>query len=102
MMKKLRHFSSKIKNQDMGVFDVLEHHIDILDILANHAIETHNVADLQLIADRMLDASDRYMTVVLGLEEPINYDGSEPKQRFGFNHNQVESVSKEDGEPGQL
>lgn len=33
---------------------------------------------------------DRYMTVVLGLEEPINYDGAEPKQRFGFNHNQVE------------
>lgn len=101
-MKKLRHFSLKIKDQELGVFDVLEHHIDILDILANHAIETHNITDLQIIADRMLDASDRYMTVVLGLEEPINYDGAEPKQRFGFNHNQVESVSEEDGQPREL
>lgn len=98
-MRKLRSFNSKIKNTELGVFDVLEHHIDILDILAQRAIAKDSKEDLLELADRYLDANDRYMTVIMGAEEEPVIE-SEPKQtKTGFEF-PVETSDTPNGELG--
>lgn len=82
-MRKLRSFNSKTKNMDLDVFDVLSHYVDVLDILAQRAIEKDNKEDLLELADKYLDANDRYMTVIMGAEGETIEQHTEPN-RVGF------------------
>lgn len=97
-MRKLRSFNSKTKNMDLDVFDVLSHYVDVLDILAQRAIEKDNKEDLLELADKYLDANDRYMTVIMGAEGEAIEQHTEPN-RVGFEF-PVETSDTPNGELG--
>lgn len=107
-MRKVKSFSNKIKNQDLDVFDILTHYVDILDSLRENASARNDEQAVANLLELYLDANDRYMTVILSAdqEEENQYDRTETrKEPYGFFHHNkspVESDSAPDSESGRL
>ena len=73
------------KADDLDVFGLLYHSVGLLDVAASIAIEKGDSKTLLKIYDRMLDASDRVMSVVLNVdEEEDSKNNDRAKAGFGF------------------
>lgn len=101
---KFKSFDLKIKNAELDAFDLLIHCAHLLDIMYEQAMVAGDIEAMLKIVEKMFDANDRYLAVILGLENE-EQENNEPidKQPFGFKHqSEMDSLDTPNSEPGEL